>query len=143
MTRPEPIAMNSTAFLAPNEIIRDVLIVEPDPDRQTELSRVLALPGRRIVGTSSADGAYSLVHAHRPDAIFVAPGLENVSSVKLCADLRHLCPRSLIVCIHEEGDPTPIRELAAYDLQLSYAEIGVLPIGTLEHLRLSRAEPPD
>lgn len=142
MTRPEPIAMNSTAFLAPNEIIRDVLIVEPDPDRQTELSRVLALPGRRIVGTSSADGAYSLVHAHRPDAIFVAPSLENISALKLCADLRHLCPDTLIVCIHEEDDPTPIREIASYDLQLSYGEIAVLPIGTLEHLRLSRRGAP-
>lgn len=130
--------MQSTAFLEPNEIIRDVLIVEPDPDRQTELSRVLALPGRRIVGTSSADGAYSLVHAHRPDAIFVAPGLETVSSLKLCADLRHLCPESLIVCIQDEDDSAPLYEIAPYDLQLSYGEIAVLPIGTLEHLRLSR-----
>lgn len=142
MTRPEPIAMNSTAFLTPNEIIRDVLIVEPDPDRQTELSRVLALPGRRIVGTSSADGAYSLVHAHRPDAIFVAPGLENISAPTLCAELRDLCPASLIVCIHHENERSLLREVKAYDLHLSYSEIAVLPIGTLEHLRLSRGDTP-
>src|SRR5690606_16304102 len=54
----EATGLESGAFEAPTEIIRDVLVVEPDPEAQTALSRALALPGRRLVGTSSAEGAY-------------------------------------------------------------------------------------
>jgi CheY-like chemotaxis protein len=130
------VGLESGTFEAPTEIIRDVLVVEADPDAQTALSRALALPGRRIIGTSSSEGAYAFVRENPPDAIFVASQIVGMDALDLCAHLRELCPSALVVWMVEKNGDGP-RYSAGVDLELSHAEILDLPPGTLEYLRLT------
>ncbi len=133
----EATGLESGAFEAPTEIIRDVLVVEPDPEAQTALSRALALPGRRLVGTSSAEGAYAFLRANPPDAIFVSSENAGMDPLDFCAHLRELCPAALIVFMTEKDGNAAQRALHGVDVELSHAEILDLPPGTLEYLRLT------
>jgi CheY-like chemotaxis protein len=133
----EAVGLESGTFEAPTEIIRDVLVVEPDPDAQSALSRALALPGRRIVGTSSSEGAYAFVRENAPDAIFIAERIVGMDALDLCAHLRELCPSSLVVWMVEKGTGDGPRFHQGVDLELSHSEILDLPPGTLEYLRLT------
>jgi CheY-like chemotaxis protein len=135
--RDHAVGLESGTFEAPTEIIRDVLVVEPDPDAQTALSRALALPGRRIIGTSSSEGAYAFIRENPPDAIFVAEKNVGMDALDFCAHLRELCPSALIVWMGEEGADEGHRFSHGVDLELSHAEILDLPPGTLEYLRLT------
>jgi CheY-like chemotaxis protein len=132
------VGLESGTYEAPTEIIRDVLVVEADPDAQTALSRALALPGRRIVGTSSSEGAYAFVRENPPDAVFVASQIVGMDALDLCAHLRELCPSALIVWMADKnGSSDGLRVSASVDLELSHDEIRDLPPGTLEYLRLT------
>lgn len=132
---PHLVGLASGTFEAPTEIIRDVLVVEPDPDAQTALSRALALPGRRIIGTSSSEGAYAFLRENPPDAIFVADKHVGMDPLDFCAHLRELCPGSLIVWMTESETGASASLRHGVDLELSHDEILDLPAGTLEYLR--------
>lgn len=78
-----------------------VLIVEHDPDLQTQLARMLAREGRRVVAAASCDGALALLSAWAVDLVLVAEDLPGVDGLELVRDLRAVAPTTPMVLMAE------------------------------------------
>jgi DNA-binding NtrC family response regulator len=93
---------------------RSVLLVESDPDLQWSLARMLTIDGNRVVGTSSADGALTVIEQWDADLALVASDLAGVSGVDLARQLREWNP-DLLVILMDEGAPGPVaKERSSY-----------------------------
>jgi DNA-binding NtrC family response regulator len=69
-----------------------VLLVEPDPERQWKLARILAKIGRRVVGTASSDGALALLGEYLVNLVLIAENLPKTQGRYLAAALRKTYP---------------------------------------------------
>ncbi len=77
-----------------------VLVVEPDPELQSRLARMLTVRGHRVVGTSSGDGALALVRQWPVDLVLVddaLPATSALSSLALARVLRAVHPGVRVV----------------------------------------------
>lgn len=92
---------------------RSVLVIEADPDLQQGLARVLKRGGCLVVGTSTVDGARSLLREFPVDVVFVAEALTLPNPMAVIADLVGLRPGARFVVLVEPEEPTsgvrPIR----------------------------------
>jgi DNA-binding response OmpR family regulator len=86
---------------------RNVLLVESDPDLQWSLARALTVNGNRVIGTSSAEGALTVIEQWPPDLALVASSLSGASGVDVARRLHEQKPELLVVLIGEEP-PAPI-----------------------------------
>jgi DNA-binding NtrC family response regulator len=76
---------------------RAVLIVEPSPDQQARLARLMAVHGHRVVGTSTLDGAHAFLQAFPADLVLLAEELAGDSPLRVVADIVGHRPGARIV----------------------------------------------
>ncbi len=87
---------------------RSILVVESDPDLQWHLARMLTVDGNRVVGTSSGDGALTVVSEWRADLALVAAHLPGTSGVEVARMLRAQNPKLVVILMGQEV-PAPIQ----------------------------------
>ena len=111
--------------VAPAE--RAVLVIEPDPDLQEGLARLLKRSGRVVVGTGTVDGGRSLLREFPVDLVFVAEALTLPNPIASIADLVGIRPGARFVILVEREEPTsgvrPVRHE-----ELSYLERPDTPV---------------
>jgi len=88
---------------------RSVLLVESDPDLQWSLARMLTVDGNRVVGTSSGDGALTVIEQWDADLALVASNLPGTSGIEVARQLREWKPDLLVILMDEEA-PGPVAE---------------------------------
>jgi ActR/RegA family two-component response regulator len=76
---------------------RAVLIVEPSPDHQARLARLMAIHGHRAVGTSSLEGALAFLRAFPADLVLLAEELVGDSPLRVVAEIVGRRPGARIV----------------------------------------------
>ncbi|MDH3199339.1 MAG: response regulator [Myxococcales bacterium] len=81
---------------------RSVLIVESDPDLQWHLARVLTVDGNRVVGTSSGDGALTVISEWPADLALVAAKLPGMNGLEVAKRLRAHHPNLVVILMGEE-----------------------------------------
>jgi DNA-binding NtrC family response regulator len=95
-----------------------VLIVEPSPDQQARLARLLAVRGHRVIGTSTMDGARAFLQAFPVDLVLLAEEVAGDSPLQVVADMVGRRPNARIVIMTpqdavENGDES--RRFAALE----------------------------
>ena len=93
---------------------RGVLLVESDPDLQWSLARMLTVDGNRVVGTSSGDGALTVIEQWDADLALVASNLPGTSGVEVARQLREWNPDLLVILMGEETTEPVTRERSSY-----------------------------
>ena len=93
---------------------RSVLLVESDPDLQWSLARMLTVDGNRVVGTSSADGALTVIEQWDADLALVASNLGGASGVDVARRLREWNTDLLVILMDEEDPGRVARERSSY-----------------------------
>jgi ActR/RegA family two-component response regulator len=73
------------------------LIVEPSPDQQARLARLLAVRGHRAIGTTTLDGALALLRACPVDLILLAEEVAGASPLRVVAEIVGRRPNARIV----------------------------------------------
>lgn len=76
---------------------RAVLVVEPSPDQQARLARLVAVRGHRAIGTSSLDGARAFMRAFPVDLVLLAHELVEQSALAVVAELVGTRPHARVV----------------------------------------------
>ena len=76
-----------------------VLLVEPDPDRQWKLAKMLAKIGRRVIATSSCDGAVAFLGEYLVNLVLIAEQLPKTQGRYLAARLRKLYPNLRVIVL--------------------------------------------
>jgi len=94
---------------------RSVLLVESDPDLQWNLARMLTVHGNRVVGTSSAEGALTVIERWAPDLALVASSLPGTSGAEVARLLREKNPDLLVILMREEA-PEPVSQRQSTDV---------------------------
>lgn len=100
---------------------RSVLLVESNPDLQWSLARMLTVNGNRVVGTSSGDGALTVIEQWNPDLALVASDLPGTSGVEVARQLREQNPQ-LLVILMGEGSPEPVQRGRSTDVSAYLAK---------------------
>jgi DNA-binding response OmpR family regulator len=85
---------------------RSVLLVESDPDLQWSLARMLTVNGNRVVGTSSGEGALTVIEQWDADLALVAAELPGSDGVEVARQLRAHNPDLVVILM---GEATPDR----------------------------------
>ena len=93
---------------------RSVLIVESDPDLQWSLARMLTVGGNRVVGTSSGEGALTVVEQWNADLALVASTLPGASGVEVARRLRERNPDLLVILMSDVGPEPVVKERSSY-----------------------------
>ena len=76
---------------------RAVLIVEPSPDHQARLARLIAVRGHRAIGTSTLEGALSFLRAFPVDLVLLAEEVGGTSPLRVVAEMLGQRPNARIV----------------------------------------------
>ena len=76
---------------------RAVLIVEPSPDHQSRLARLVAVHGHRAVGTCSLDGALALLRVFPVDLVLLAEEIAGGAPLDVVAEIVGRRPATRIV----------------------------------------------
>lgn len=88
---------------------RSVILVESDPDLQWNLARMLTVNGNRVVGTSSGEGALTVIEQWDADLALVSSSLPTISGVEVARRLRVKNPDLLVILMDEAG-PEPVKQ---------------------------------
>jgi len=94
---------------------RSVLLVESDPDLQWSLARMLTVNGNRVVGTSSGEGALTVIEQWDADLALVAAELPGSDGVEVARQLRAHNP-DLVVILMGEATPDRIAKQRSSDV---------------------------
>ncbi|MEM8607780.1 MAG: response regulator [Myxococcota bacterium] len=88
---------------------RSVLVVESDPDLQWHLARMLTVDGNRVVGTSSGDGALTVVEEWQADLALVAAHLPGMPGLEVAKRLHALNPNLVVILMggEQQAEPAP------------------------------------
>lgn len=98
-----------------------VLLVESDPDLQWSLARMLTVNGNRVVGTSSGDGALTVLQQWDAELALVAATLPGMSGVEVARRLRMLNP-DLLVILMGDAAPEPVTRERSKDVSAYLAK---------------------
>ncbi len=82
---------------------RAVLIVEPNPDQQARLARLVAVRGHRVIGTTSIEGAVAFMRAFPVDLVLLAEEIAGDAPWRVVADLLTGRPKLRVVIMTPEG----------------------------------------
>lgn len=82
---------------------RGVLLVESDPDLQWSLARMLTVEGNRVVGTSTGEGALTVIEQWDADLALVASNLPGTNGVEVARQLRDLNPDLVVILMGEDA----------------------------------------
>jgi ActR/RegA family two-component response regulator len=74
-----------------------VLIVEPSPDHQARVARLLAVRGHRAIGTTSVDGAMAFMRVFPVDLVLLAEEVAGDAPWRVVAELMSGRPKTRIV----------------------------------------------
>jgi len=85
--------------------VRSVLVVETDPDLQTQMARVLRNEGLQVVATGSGSGALALVSEWDVDLILIAESLPGRSGIDLVRELRRTRPHARVIMVTSHVEP--------------------------------------
>ena len=105
---------------------RAALVLEPDPDQQQRLARLLVLSGHRVVGTSTLDGGRSLLREFPVDVVLIAEELTLPSPMAVIADMVGLMPGARFVVLTQPEEPVSGIRPARYEA-LEYLERPIEP----------------
>ncbi len=94
---------------------RSVLLVESDPDLQWGLARMLTVDGNRVVGTSSGDGALTVIEQWDAELALVASSLPGMSGIEVARRLREWNP-DLMVILMDDQQIGPVAERRSSDI---------------------------
>lgn len=75
---------------------RAVLIVDPSPDHQARLARLMAVHGHRAIGTSSLDGAFAFLQAFPADLVLLAEEAAGATPRSVVADIGNRRPNARV-----------------------------------------------
>jgi DNA-binding NtrC family response regulator len=75
---------------------RAVLIVDPSPDHQARLARLMAVHGHRAIGTSSLDGAFAFLQAFPADLVLLAEEAAGATPHSVVADIADRRPNARV-----------------------------------------------
>jgi len=89
---------------------RSVLLVESDPDLQWSLARMLTVNGNRVVGTSSGEGALTVIEQWDAELALVSSSLSGTTGVEVARELRARNPDLLVILMDEVGPDSETRE---------------------------------
>lgn len=76
---------------------RAVLIVEPSPDHQARLARLVAVHGHRAIGTCGLDGALALLRVFPVDLVLLAEEIAGRAPLEVVAEIVSRRPATRIV----------------------------------------------
>jgi ActR/RegA family two-component response regulator len=76
---------------------RAVLIVEPSPDHQARLARLVAVHGHRAIGTCGLDGALALLRVFPVDLVLLAEEITGGAPLEVVAEIVNRRPATRIV----------------------------------------------
>ena len=93
---------------------RSVLLVEADPDLQWSLARMLTVDGNRVVGTSSGEGALTVIEQWDAELALVASKLPGMSGIEVARQLREWNPDLLVILMDEETPGPVSKERSSY-----------------------------
>jgi DNA-binding NtrC family response regulator len=91
---------------------RAVLIVEPSPDQQARLARLLAVRGHRVIGTTSIEAALHLMRAFPVDLLLLAEEVAGDAPWRVVADLLVGRPKLRVVIMTPPATSSQGLELA-------------------------------
>jgi ActR/RegA family two-component response regulator len=98
---------------------RVVLIVEPSPDQQARMARLLAVRGHRAIGTTSLDGALAFLRAFPVDLVLLAEEAAGESPLRVVAELVGRRPNARIVILTPSrgpaGDASTVERMTALE----------------------------
>jgi len=97
------------------------LIVEPSPDQQAKMARLLAVRGHRAIGTTSIDGALAFLRAFPVDLVLLAEEVVGDSPLRVVAELVGRRPNARIVIL------TPPRTSATAVIRDRIAALEYMP----------------
>ena len=89
---------------------RSVLLVESDPDLQWNLARMLTVNGNRVVGTSSGDGALTVIEQWGAELALVSTSLPQMSGVEVARRLRAKNPDLVVILMDDASLEAGARE---------------------------------
>lgn len=92
-----------------------VLIVEPSPDHQARVARLLAVRGHRAIGTTSVDGAVAFMRAFPVDLVLLAEEVAGDAPWRVIAELLTGRPKTRVVIMtpaKRADEAEPSRESA-------------------------------
>ena len=75
---------------------RAVLIVDPSPDHQARLARLMAVHGHRAIGTSSLDGAFAFLQAFPADLVLLSEEAAGATPHTVVADIADRRPNARV-----------------------------------------------
>lgn len=75
---------------------RAVLIVDPSPDHQARLARLMAVHGHRAIGASSLDGAFAFLQAFPADLVLLSEEAAGAEPRSVVADIAGRQPNARV-----------------------------------------------
>jgi CheY-like chemotaxis protein len=100
---------------------RSVLVIEADPEVQSQMARTLRRSGLRIVGASSGDAALALIREWDVDLILVSEDLPGRAGVEVARVLHGTRPRTKVVMMMVTSEPD------AWEAALEAGAAGCVP----------------
>jgi ActR/RegA family two-component response regulator len=95
---------------------RAVLIVEPSPDHQARLARLMAVHGHRAIGTSTLDGARAFLQAFPVDLVLLAEEVTADAPLQVVAEMIGRRPNARIVIMTpKDAETAESRRFAALE----------------------------
>jgi|WetSurMetagenome_2_1015567.scaffolds.fasta_scaffold674668_1 DNA-binding NtrC family response regulator len=88
-----------------------VLVIEPDPNHQWKLARMLTLKGYRAIGTSSCDGAIALLKEYPVGLVLLAENLPTISLTTLIEKIRESRPFVHVVVMRDTESTIAVKPL--------------------------------
>jgi len=103
---------------------RSVLLVESDPDLQWDLARMLTVDGNRVIGTSSGDGALTVIQQWDAELALVASNLPGTSGIEVARRLRERNPDLLVILMadHSDNSREPVSKERSTDVSAYLAK---------------------
>ncbi|MFO0684660.1 MAG: response regulator [Sandaracinus sp.] len=98
-----------------------IVVVEDDPETQSELARALGDAGARVVGTGSGEAALALLEEWPAGLVVVSDGIAGMGGLEVARRIHASSPKTAIVLMSERpgaGDET-VTEKKALDARLA------------------------
>jgi CheY-like chemotaxis protein len=84
---------------------QSVLVVEADPDLQSQIARVLRKLGLRVVATGSGSGALALLSEWDVNLILVSESLPGRSGIDVVREIQRVRPGSRVLMVTSHPEP--------------------------------------
>jgi CheY-like chemotaxis protein len=93
------------AFIRAEQPERSVLVIEADPELQSQMARALRREGHRVVGTGSGDGALALVSQWDVDLILISEDLPGRAGIEVTRLIHMVQPHAPVIVLSANAEP--------------------------------------